>query len=152
MNWKKVLLVGAISGLIFGVVLFIGGAITGRIVYGPQMAPQGKFSHEQMNAFYFIWTKLVIGVVFGTFFLFIYERMPLARRISSISKGVIYGFIFWLVISLWNLSHPLLYGSLNKTNQLFWLLYTLWGFLAYGGVVGYFYKRQQRSRNNKEAE
>lgn len=143
MNWKKILFIGIISGLIFGVVLFIGGAITGRFVYGEQMAPEGKFSEEQMNAFYFIWTKLVIGVFFGTLFLFIYEKLPITKRIMSISKGVLYGIIFWLVISLWNLSHPVLYGSINNKDKLFWLLYTLWGFLAYGGAIGYFYKRSQ---------
>lgn len=141
MSWKKILLFGIIAGLFFGIVLFIGGAITGMIVYGTQMAPEGKFSQDQMNAFYFIWTKVVIGIFFGIFFLFIYEKLPIAKRIKSITQGIIYGFIFWLVISLWNLSHPLIYESIDITNQLFWLLYTLWGFLAYGGIVGYFYKR-----------
>lgn len=141
MNLKKIILTGTISGLVFGIVLFIGGAITGGIVYGAQMAPAGKFSPDQMNVFYFIWTKLVIGIFFGILFLLVYEKLPLKKRIKNIWQGIIYGFVFWLVISLWNLSHPLVYESINFTNQLFWLLYTLWGFLAYGGLLGYFYKR-----------
>jgi hypothetical protein len=141
MNLKKIIIIGLISGLVFGIVLLIGGAITGRIVYGSQMAPEGKFSAEQMNEFYFFWTKLVIGIFFGTLFLFIYEKLPIVRRISSIMEGVIYGFVFWLVISLWNLSHPLMYNSTINPDQIFWLLYTLWGFLGYGGTIGFFYKR-----------
>jgi len=145
MNWKKIVTIGLISGLVFGIVLFIGGAITARIVYGVQMTPEGKFEQGQMNAFYFIWTKLVIGVFFGIFFLFMYEKLPLNKRINTISKGVLYGFLLWLVISLWNLSHPVTYDSTMNKDQLFWLIYTLWGFLAYGGALGYFYKRLNKS-------
>ena len=144
MNWKRIVIIGLISGLVFGIVLFIGGAITSRIVYGPQMAPEGKFDAEQLNAFYFIWTKLVIGIFFGIYFLFMYEKLPITRRINNVSKGILYGFSFWLVISLWNLSHPVTYESTMNRDQLFWLLYTLWGFLAYGGSLGYFYKRENK--------
>ena len=146
MDLKKIILIGTISGLVFGTVLFIGGAITGRIVYGPQMAPAGKFTPDHLNAFYFIWTKLVIGIFFGILFLLVYEKLPLKKRIKNIWQGIIYGFVFWLVISLWNLSHPLVYESFNFTNQLFWLLYTLWGFLAYGGILGYFYNRSLKKK------
>jgi hypothetical protein len=135
MNWKKIVIIGLISRLVFGIVLFIGGTITARIIYGAQMAPEGKFEPEQMNAFYFIWTKLVIGAFFGIFFLFMYEKLPITKRINTISKGVVYGFLFWLAISLWNLSHPVTYDSAMNRDQLFWLLYTLWGFLAYGGAL-----------------
>jgi hypothetical protein len=148
MNLKEIIIIGLISGLVFGIVLFIGGVITGMIVYGPQMAPEGKFSAEQMNAFYFFWTKLVIGIFFGTLFLFIYEKLPIVRRISSIMEGIIYGFVFWLVISLWNLSHPLMYNSIINPDQTFWLLYTLWGFLGYGATVGFFYKRLIKKQNS----
>lgn len=48
-----------------GASLFIGGATLSRIIYGPQFAPPGKFAPEQINAFYFIWTKLLIGLFFG---------------------------------------------------------------------------------------
>ena len=65
---KKILLKGTISGLIFGLALFIIGAITARLVYGPEMMPDGKFEPEQINAWYFIWTKLVLGVFFGIIF------------------------------------------------------------------------------------
>jgi hypothetical protein len=141
MNWKKILITGVISGIIFGLSLFIGGAITGWFVYGEQMAPEGKFEPEQMNAFYFIWTKIVIGIFFGFFFLVIHEILPLSKRITSVAQGILSGFILWLVISLWDLSHPLVYESIYNSNQLFWLLYTLWGFLAYGAAVGYILKR-----------
>jgi hypothetical protein len=141
MSWKRILLIGTVSGLFLGIVLFIGGAITGMIVYGAQMAPEGKFAEDQLNVFYFIWTKVVIGIFFGILFLIVYEKLPIARRIESITEGILYGFVFWLVISLWNLSHPLIYESIDYTDQVFWLFYTLWGFLAYGGIIGYLYKR-----------
>jgi hypothetical protein len=57
MQLKKVFIAGTVSGLTMGIFLFIGGAIFSRIIYGPQFAPPGKFQPEQMNAFYFVWTK-----------------------------------------------------------------------------------------------
>jgi hypothetical protein len=129
MKIKKVLLVGFISGLIMGIALFLSGAIASRIVYGPQMVPEGKFEPDQINAFYFFWTKLVIGGFFGIIFTLIY------------SKGLLYGFILWLVISFWDISHPLMYESIATKNQLFWNIYTLGGFLAYGAIVGFIFKK-----------
>jgi len=70
MNWKKILIVGALSGIVFGIALFICGAITARIVYGAQMDPENKFNESQMNAFYFLWTKIVIGIFFVVLFFF----------------------------------------------------------------------------------
>lgn len=140
MGIKKIVIVGIIAGLIMGITLFISGAILARIIYGPQMAPAGKFEPDQLNPFYFIWTKLVIGVFFGILFTFVYEKLPLSNRIKGPIQGLKNAFIFWLVISLWNLSHPLMYESINYSNQLFWLLYTLFGFLSFGYVLGFKYK------------
>jgi hypothetical protein len=141
MGIRKSIMAGLISGLIMGIALFIVGAIASRLIYGPQFAPTGKFEPEQMNAWYFIWTKLVIGAFFGVLFTLLYEAIPLSKRIDGVWKGVAYGFWFWLAISLWNLSHPLVYGSIEVSNQVFWLIYSLGGFLAYGGALGYIHKR-----------
>jgi len=139
---KSIIKNGSISGLVMGVSLFIGGAILARLVYGPQMAPEGKFKASQMNPFYFIWTKLVIGVIFGILFTFLYEKLPLVKKISTVFQGLQYAFFFWLVISLWNLSHPILYESFDFQNRIFWLLYTLCGFIGFGCTLGLLYKKQ----------
>jgi hypothetical protein len=138
---KRILKCGIISGLVMGIALFIGGAILARFIYGPQMAPEGKFDESQMNAFYFIWTKLVIGIFFGILFCIICEALSLSKRITGPLKGLEYSFVFWLVISLWNISHPLLYETMNYTDQAFWLLYTLIGFLGFGFTLGFFCKK-----------
>ena len=52
-----------------------------------------------------------------------------------------YAFAFWLIITLWNLSHPVVYGTLNVHDQTFWILYQLVGFLGFGAVLGHLYKR-----------
>ena len=142
MQLKKVALDGTIAGLAMGAFLFIGGAMLARIVYGPQFAPPGKFKPEQLNAFYFIWTKLVIGWVFGILFVVAYELLPLTKRLTGAIQGMKYGFSFWLLINLWSLSHPLVYGSINVPDQTFWVLYQLVGFLAFGAVLGKLYKRR----------
>ena len=141
MGIKKSIVAGIVSGLVMGIVLFIAGAVFSRIIYGPQFAPPGKFEPEQLNAWYFIWTKLVIGMFFGVFFTLLYEGLPISKRIAGGLAGLKYGFLLWLAISLWNISHPLVYGSINNRDQLFWLVYSLWGFLAFGYTVGLFYKR-----------
>lgn len=142
MNWKTILKTGVLAGLVFGIILFIGGAITTRIIYGAQMAPEGKFDENQVNALYFIWTKIVIGIFFGVLFLFFYEKLPLFKRMKGVMDGLKFSFCFWFILSLWNLSHPFLYESIWNRDQLFWLLYTLWGFLAFGGTAGYLYRRK----------
>ena len=146
MDIKKAVKAGIIAGLIMGLALFIGGAVLSRIIYGPQFAPAGKFKPEQLNAWYFIWTKALIGIFFGLLFTLLYEKLPLAKKMSGPLSGLKYGFLLWAAISLWNVSHPLIYGSFNDRNELFWLLYSLCGFLALGYTLGYIYKRSGRQR------
>jgi hypothetical protein len=150
MQLKKIATDGMISGLAMGASLFIGGAILSRIIYGPQFAPPGKFAPEQINAFYFIWTKLLIGLFFGILFALAYELLPLRMRFTGAIHGLRYGLGFWFLISLWSLSHPVIYGSLNVHDQIFWLLYQLVGFLVLGAVLGYLYKRRSRHDLTKQ--
>jgi hypothetical protein len=139
MNFKRTLSVGIRSGLCMGIALFIGGAIFSRIIYGPQFAPPGKFTADQMNPFYFIWTKAVIGVFFGILFTFFYELLPISKRIKGAFQGLKYGFLFWLVLTAWDISHPWVYGSIQWNDQLFWMVYSLIGFLVYGFTAGHWY-------------
>lgn len=60
-------------------------------------------------------------------------------------EGLKYGFGFWLLTTLWNLSHPLVYGSVNIPDQIFWILYQLVGFLGLGATLGYVSKRRVRN-------
>ena len=144
MQLKKIITAGTVSGLMMGVFLFVGGAVFSRIIYGPQFAPPGKFEPEQINAFYFIWTKLLIGWFFGLLFTFVYEMLPLRTKMSGMLHGLKYGFVFWLLMSLWNISHPLVYGTVNVPDQTFWLVYQLIGYLAFGATLGYIYKKRAR--------
>ena len=144
MGTKRAILVGVYAGLVMGVTLFIVGAIASRIIYGPQFAPAGKFEPGQLNAWYFIWTKLLIGVFFGVLFSMIYEKLPLSRRIDSVMGGLKYAFWLWLVIYLWSRSHPLVYGTVMTQDQLFWLIYSLGGFLGFGTAFGHAYRRFAR--------
>ena len=85
---------------------------------------------------YFLWTKLVIGVFLGLVFAAFYEALPLSRRIRGVLDGLKYALCFWLVIQLWDVSHPLVYGTLKVHDQVFWVVYTLGGFLGYGVGLG----------------
>lgn len=150
MKLKRVVVDGTIAGIAMGIILFLGGAILSRIIYGPQFAPPGKFKPEQLNAFYFVWTKLLIGWFFGLLFTLAYELLPLSRKLSGAIHGMRYGFAFWILITLWDLSHPLVYGSINPPDQIFWVLYELVGFLGFGGVLGYLCKRRERRNVSTE--
>lgn len=138
---KRTIKFGIYSGIVMWISLFIGGVILARIIYGPDMAPEGKFDESQMNAFYFIWTKLVIGIFFGILFTAVCDALSFSKRILGPLKGLKYSFVFWLIMSLWNLSHPLVYGPIDYTDQIFWLLYTLAGFLGLGSTLGFLYKK-----------
>lgn len=147
MNIKRKIVIGVLTGLALGISLFIVGAIASQIIYGPQLAPEGKFDPDQLNAWYFIWTKLVLGIIFGVIFIMLYEALPLSKRMQGLRDGLKYAFMLWAVINLWELSHPLIYNSdtLNWQDQIFWLIYTLGGFLGYGAAIGYAYKRQREN-------
>ena len=139
---KKILIKGTLSGLIMGIALFIIGAVTARFIYGLQMVPDGKFEPEQINAWYFIWTKLVIGIFFGIIFTWIYSIFYNYIRINRVLKGLLFGLLLWLVISLWDISHPLMYDkNFGDKDQLFWNIYTFGGFMVYGLSVGIIYKK-----------
>lgn len=144
MRLKNILTDGTIAGLAMGVFLFIGGAVFSRIIYGPQFAPPGKFTPEQLNAFYFIWTKLLIGWFFGVLFTLAYALLPLRFRFTGAWHGLKYGLVFWLITTLWNLSHPLVYGSIHVPDQLFWSIYQLVGFAGLGTTLGVLSKRRAR--------
>jgi hypothetical protein len=141
MGIKKILIIGLIAGLFMGIALFLTGAITAYIIYGPQFAPPDKFSQQQMNAWYFFWTKLVIGCFFGIIFAFVYVKLYLPVIGGGCLKGLLYGFFLWFIISLWNISHPIIYGPLNIHDYLFWAIYMLGGFLVFGAALGYFYRK-----------
>ena len=139
---KDIILTGTISGVVMGLFLFLGGAILARIIYGPQFTPPGKFEPEQINAFYFFWTKIVIGWFFGLLFTIVYEMLPLNKRFTGVVHGLKYGFIFWLILALWAVSHPLIYGPIKFDDQIFWPFYQLFGFLGLGGSLGFMYGRK----------
>ena len=138
---KKILFKGIISGLIMGIALFLTGAIASRIIYGHQMVPEGKFEPKQINVWYFIWTKLLIGCFFGIIFTWVFSKINKYMNFSGTLKGLLFGFILWLIISLWGISHPLMYETIATKNQLFWNIYTLGGFLAYGATIGSIFKK-----------
>ncbi|GAB4334416.1 MAG: hypothetical protein Kow0037_13130 [Calditrichia bacterium] len=150
MKIQRLLLAGAICGLAMGITLFFAGAIFSRIIYGPQFAPAGKFDPEQLNAWYFIWTKLLIGLFFGILFTAAYQLLPLKHRFRSGRAGLLFGFLFWLVQELWNISHPLIYGNFSPRNELFWAVYTLSGFLMFGFLLGRFFARYEDEKSREQ--
>ena len=140
---SRVVALGVAAGVVMALALFITGAIAARLVYGPQMVPEGKFTADQVSAGYFLWTKLLIGVFFGVVLSALYEMLPLAKRIAGIRDGLLYAFLLWVVVYLWGLSHPFVYEmhwSIDK-NQVFWMVYTLGGYLGFGLAFGGLRKR-----------
>ncbi len=144
MKLQKTLLTGLLAGLAMGLVLFLTGAVAARLIYGPQMAPAGKFRPEQINPWYFIWTKLLIGSFFGVLLSVLYEALPLSKRIGSAVQGMKFAFLLWIVVYLWALSHPFVYegyASVLNRNQLFWMVYSVGGFLGLGAAFGWLRNR-----------
>lgn len=144
MKLQRTLVTGLLAGLVMGLALFITGAVAARLVYGPQMVPTGKFRADQINPWYFIWTKALIGVFFGVLLSVLYEALPLSKRIGSALEGSRVTFLLWLVVYLWGLSHPFVYegyATVLNRNQLFWAVYSLGGFLGLGAAFGWFRNR-----------
>jgi hypothetical protein len=136
---SRAILLGVVAGVAMALALFITGAVAARLVYGPQMVPEGKFTADQISAGYFLWTKILIGVFFGVLLSVLYELLPLAKRISRAREGLLYAFLLWLVVYLWGFSHPFVYElrwSIDR-NQVFWMVYTLGGFAGLGLAFGW---------------
>ncbi|MFH1314456.1 MAG: hypothetical protein ABIJ00_14700 [Candidatus Eisenbacteria bacterium] len=144
MRLRNEAIAGVVAGLLMGLALFVGGAIASRIIYGPQFAPDGKFEPSELNPLYFLWTKLAIGGVLGLMLSLIYASMPLTKRLDTVVGGLKHGFLLWFVIWLWKISHPLVYGPIGGRDQLFWLVYSLSGFLGLGAAFGLMRKRLSR--------
>ena len=142
MGPRRAVRVGLIAGLAMGLSLFVVGAVASRLVYGPQFAPPGKFEPSQLNPWYFMWTKALIGAFFGVLLTVLYELLPMARRIATVRGGLVYAACLWLVVYLWGLSHPLIYGTVSARDELFWLVYSLGGFLGFGAALGTLYRRR----------
>jgi hypothetical protein len=143
---KKTLLIGTVAGLAMGVALLLTGGIAAFLVYGTRMAPEGKFEPSQMNVVYFFWTKLLIGWFFGLVFTFIYAKIRSALPARGGLRGFFYAAVLWLVISLWALSHPLVYegaAAIATRDRLFWHIYTLGGFLGYGAMLGWLSRKEK---------
>jgi len=138
---KKIIVIGTFAGLAMGIALLLTGAIAAFFIYGPRMAPEGKFEPRQMNAAYFLWTKLLIGWFFGLLFTIIYAKVQTSLPSKGILRGLIFAFMLWITISLWAISHPFVYegvASVLTRNQFFWSIYTFGGFLGYGVTIGLF--------------
>jgi hypothetical protein len=139
MNFRRILIVGTAAGLAMGLALLITGGVAAFFIYGRQMAPAGKFAAGQMNALYFLWTKLLIGWFFGLLFTFIYARVYAGLPARGVLRGLTFALVLWLLISLWAISHPLVYegmAAVATRDRLFWHIYTLGGFLGFGAVMG----------------
>jgi hypothetical protein len=141
MNLSRILFTGTIAGLVMGIALFLTGAIAAFFVYGPQMAPEGKFEPSQMNPAYFIWTKLLIGWFFGLLFTLIYVKIHALLPLKGFSRALMFALSLWFVLSVWGISHPLVYETIATRNQLFWNVYTLGGFLGYGAALGFLVRK-----------
>jgi len=142
--FKRVAVTGVLSGVNMGLWLFLVGALAARIVYGPQFAPEDKFEPDQISAWYFFWTKIVMGVFFGLLFTGLYETFPLSRRVSGVWGGLKYALFLWLIVALWGLSHKVTYETLQVRKQVFWLVYSLGGYVGYGLAFGFLCRRRAR--------
>ena len=151
MRLSKILFTGTIAGLVMGIALFLAGAIAAFFVYGPQLAPEGKFEPSQMNPIYFIWTKLLIGWFFGLLFTFIYAKIQTLLPSKGFFRALIFALVLWAVICLWGISHPFVYETIATRNQLFWHIYSLGGFLGYGAALGLLVRRADQPNQTAPA-
>lgn len=150
MNLKKILITGTAAGLAMGLALLLTGAVASYLLYGTWTAPLDTFGPSRMNTAYFLWTRLLIGWLFGLLLTLIYAKVRLVLAAKGIRRGLRFAFAVWLVLSLWEISHPLVYERLANvftTDRLFWNIYTLGGFLGYGFVLGLLSRNGSRPDN-----
>lgn len=81
---------------------------------------------------------------------FIYAKIQTGIPSKGIPRGLIFALALWLMISLWAISHPLVYegaATVTARDQVFWHIYTLGGFLGYGLALGLLSRKRNRLKN-----
>ena len=153
----KVVILGSLVGLLMGFVLFLVGAILAMLFW--KGAPPGKFPEEMippliyvlskigiqvklMSPAYFFSTKLGFGALLGIFYGFIYSRFHYLLPTKRIYKGLFFGLFLWFIAAF-----PILPIMLSLKKEVFWLLYTFSGLVAFGSIMGLGYKAHSRGKS-----
>jgi hypothetical protein len=151
MKLTRAIILGIPIGLIMGLVLFIVGA-TVALLFWKGGAPPGKFSTDLvppvilllskigihtkvMSPLYFLFTKLIYGMVLGILFGLIYAKFHHAFKGNRVTNGLVFGLVLWFVAV-----SPIYPTYLEFKSELFWLIYSFSGFTTFGLLFGLAYR------------
>jgi len=79
----------------------------------------------------------IISVIFVTVFAWLYKGLPE----KGVKKGIIYGFIVWLVGALSGMATLPFYMTISTTVVVYWIAHAFVMNIIYGAIVGAIYKK-----------
>jgi len=158
MKFTKGIILGIPIGFIMGLVLFIVGA-TFALLFWEGGAPPGKFPtdlvppvilllskigiHTQvMSPVYFLFTKLIYGILLGILFGLIYAKFYHIFKGNRAKNGLLFGLILWFIAV-----SPIYPTYLEFKSELFWLIYSFSGFITFGLLFGLVYRTTTSNEN-----
>lgn len=138
MNTKKILIA---SVFIWIVSTAFGWLTCGVLFNWVYMLPPNIWQTPEAMASGLIWMALLgilISLIFVTVFALLYRGIP--RK--GVRKGVIYGFVIWLVSGFSGMITMPFYMTISTTVVIYWIINALIINLINGAIVGAIYKRK----------
>ncbi|MBU1625796.1 hypothetical protein KKB18_00325 [bacterium] len=140
MNWRKII----ICGVLVWIVNFLIGWVTCGCLFNwvyelpPDIWKDPETMKSGVTLMGLFLTGILSALIFAGVFAFIYKGIPG----TGIKKGVIYGFIVWLVGALSGIASMGFFMTIATTVLIYWIVQALVMNIINGAVIGAIYKEK----------
>ncbi len=141
MNVKKI----AVASVVIWIVSAVFGWLTCGWLFNwvYQLPPNIWKSPEEMSVS-LIWMNL-IGLLTAAIFVLVFAVLYKGIPGEGVKKGLIYGFLIWLVSSFSGLITMPFYMTIATTVVIYWIINHLVMCLIIGAIAGAIYKEQNQA-------
>lgn len=85
---------------------------------------------------------ILIAIIFTAVYAFLYQSLPY----KGVKKGLVYGFIIWLVSAFSGMLTMPFYMTISWIVIVYWILNALVANLIFGAIVGAVYKEKTKKK------
>jgi MFS family permease len=132
--------------IIAAIVIWIVSAVWGFLTCGwlfnwvYQIAPMIWRSNEAIMSGTTLGLSLVFGLLIAFIFVIVYGVLYDGIPSEGVKKGLVYGFLLWLVCALSGMITMPLYMTISWTVVIYWIINALVMMLINGAIVGAIYE------------
>lgn len=147
MNTKKIILSGVIIWILGSIYTWLTCGWLFNWVYTLEpiiwKAPEAMIAPTVMIVSALL--GLLIAIIFASVYAFIHKGLPY----KGAKRGLVYGFIVWLVGAFSGLISLPFYMTINKTVVIYWIISALVTNLFFGAIVGAIYVEKAKPKKKK---